>query len=144
MQTRTGHSAGQPERAGASAKRTVIIRLAGEIDREAAESCEWTLYSAGEGALQVVVDLSEARSFDHRCLPIFVARARKLQALGGGMAVAASAGPVASIIKASTSELPVLPSVDLAVEAVQGGLAMAGVGTGIRGGVLGHPLKRRF
>lgn len=138
MQTRAAHSE------VGNAKGPVVVKLVGEIDRDAAESCEWMLRSAGEGVLQVVVDLSAAHSLDHRCLSIFVARARKLQSLGGSLAVAASAVPVASVIKACTSELPVLPTVEKALEAVQGGLVMAGAGGGLRVGALGQPLKRRF
>lgn len=114
--------------------RAVIVRLTGDIDRQAAESCEWLLHNAGEDVRLVVVDLVEARSIDRNCIPLFVARSRKLKARGGSMAFAASAIPVRQVIRASTGELPVLNTVNEAIDFVEGRMEL--VGAGVRSGGL--------
>lgn len=139
MQTRAAH----PEQSNAEGeKRAVILRLVGDIDREAAESCEWMLHSAGAAARHVVLDLTEARTFDSRGLPILVARARKLRSQGGEMVVATTAVAVRSVIQARTSELTVLPSVNEAIDVVEGRVELAG--TAGRSSLFSSALRRRF
>lgn len=105
---------------GGRREQAVIVRLAGHIDRAAAESCEWLLHSAGEGVSRVVVDLLQATSFDRDCLAIFVARARKLKARRGCLAFAASALPVLQVVRPATGDIQVFPSVNAAIDFVEG------------------------
>lgn len=106
--------------AGGRQDQAVIVRLAGHIDRSAAESCEWLLHSTGDGVRRVVVDLLQATSFDRDCLPIFVARARKLKARRGSMAFATTALPVLQVLKPVVGEIQAFPTVNAAIDFVEG------------------------